>query len=113
MPGSDGLESGRAVLHACGDHRLDLAIQKAINIGGKRQLILRGDIMNVFGSVIYNGRNTVVQFDNPMDQTVLNPQYLSDGSLDPGRVQPQQAGFGAATSALPPRLFQGQIRIKF
>jgi hypothetical protein len=113
VPGSDGLESGRNILHGCGDHRLDLAITKAINIGGKRQLILRGDIMNVFDSTIYNSRNTIVQFTNPVDQGVVNPQFLADGQIDPGRAQPQNAGFGAATSALSPRLFQGQVRIKF
>jgi hypothetical protein len=43
----------------------------------------------------------------------VNSQYLPDGSLDPARLTPKTAGFGAATSAQPLRNMQLQIRFGF
>jgi hypothetical protein len=54
-----------------------------------------------------------VIFRSPTDQTVVNSQYLADGSLDPARLQPRNAGFGAATNAQPMRNLQLQIRFAF
>ena len=44
------------------------------------------DAFNAFNAVIINGRNRdVIRIDSPTDLTVLNSQYLPDGSLDPTR----------------------------
>ncbi len=52
-------------------------------------------------------------YRSPTDLTVVNSQYLPDGSLDPTRLTPRNAGFGAATSAQPLRNMQLQIRFAF
>src|SRR5207245_9382756 len=63
--------------------------------------------------VIYNDRNRNVILRSPTDQTVVNSQYLADGTLDPARLTPRNAGFGAATGAQPLRNLQLQIRLGF
>jgi hypothetical protein len=111
--GSVGLESGRYILGGCPDHTVDLAIARNIRLGGARTLQLRFDVFNVFNTVIYNNRNSNVIYRSPTDLTVVNSQYLPDGSLDPNRLTPRNAGFGAATSAQPLRNAQLQIRFAF
>jgi len=66
-----------------------------------------------FNVVVYNARNTNVIYRSPTDQTIVNLQYLPDGTLDPTRLQPKNAGFGAATGAQPMRNMQLQIRFGF
>jgi hypothetical protein len=56
---------------------------------------------------------TTVIYRSPTDQTIVNSQYLADGTLDPTRLTPRTAGFGAATSAQPLRNMQLQIRFAF
>jgi hypothetical protein len=63
--------------------------------------------------VVINDRNFTVQYRSPTDQTVLNPQYLSSGQLDPSRLTPRNAGFGAATGAQALRNLQLQLRFGF
>ena len=58
-------------------------------------------------------RQTTAEFVSPSDQTLLNPQYLPGGAIDPARAQPNNAGFGAATNAYPRRLVLWQVRLKF
>ncbi|HMF99324.1 MAG TPA: hypothetical protein VKE96_33725, partial [Vicinamibacterales bacterium] len=111
--GSVGLESGRFVLGGCPDHTVDMAIARNIRVGGTRNLQFRLDVFNVFNAVIYNDRNTTVIYRSPTDQTVVNSQFLADGSLDPNRLTPRTAGFGAATNAQPLRNLQLQIRFLF
>ena len=111
--GSVGLESGRFVLGGCPDHTVDLAIARNIRLGGNRNLQFRLDVFNVFNVVIYNDRNNTVIYRSPTDQTVVNSQYLPDGTLDPNRLTPRNAGFGAATNAQPLRNMQLQIRFGF
>jgi len=111
--GSTGLESGRYLLGGCPDHTVDLAIAKSVRVGGQRSLQFRLDIFNVFNTVIYNDRNTTVIYRSPTDQTIANSQYLPDGTLDPNRMTPRNAGFGAATNAQPLRNLQLQIRFGF
>ena len=67
----------------------------------------------MFNTVIYNNRNSNVIYRSPTDQTIANSQYLPDGSLDPNRLTPRNAGFGAATGAQPLRNSQLQIRFAF
>ena len=63
--------------------------------------------------MIYNDRQNNVIFRSPTDQTIVNSQYLPDGTLDPNRLTPRNAGFGAATRAQPLRNLQLQIRYAF
>jgi hypothetical protein len=44
---------------------------------------------------------------------VRNAQYLADGSVDPNRLIPRTAGFGAVTGAQAMRSIQAQIRFSF
>jgi hypothetical protein len=111
--GSVGMESGRYLLGGCPDHTVDLAVAKSVRVGGNRSLQFRLDIFNVFNTVIYNDRNTTVIYRSPTDQTIVNSQYLPDGTLDPNRLTPRTAGFGAATNAQPLRNLQLQIRFGF
>ena len=96
---SVGLESGRNVLVGCPDHTLDLAVARNIRIGGGRQLQLRLDAFNALNSYIITNRQNQIQYNSPTDLTVRNPQFLADGTLNPARLTPRTAGFGAATAA--------------
>jgi len=111
--GSVGLESGRFLLGGCPDHTVDLAIARNIRLGGARNLQFRLDVFNAFNAVIYNNRQNNVIFRSPTDQTIVNSQFLPDGTVDPNRLTPRNAGFGAATSAQPLRNLQLQIRFGF
>jgi hypothetical protein len=107
------LESGRFLLGGCPDHTVDLAIARDIRLGGNKNVQFRLDVFNAFNVVIYNNRQNNVIYRSPTDQTIVNSQYLPDGTLDPNRVQPRNAGFGAATGAQPLRNMQLQIRFRF
>ena len=108
-----GLESGRNILSSCPDKTVDLSLARNIRVGGARQLQFRLDAFNAFNVVVINNRNTTVQYRSPTDLTVLNSQYLPDGTVDPNRLQPRNAGFGAATGAQTMRNLQIQIRFQF
>ena len=130
--GSVGMESGRNVLIGCPTYRTDLAIQRDIRIGGNRQVQLRVDLFNVFNQAFINGRNTNVNYTSPTDLTVRNSQTcfagspaascagVAEGALDPNRLRPNQAGFGAANSWTTSgingnyqRVLQFQFRVRF
>jgi len=119
-----GLESSRNVLVGCPDKTLDLAIARNIRVGGGRQIQLRLDAFNALNTYIITGRQTQIQYNSPTDLTVRNPQTLEDGSLNPARLTPRTAGFGAATAAQNRgrdgalggnynRTIQAQIRFQF
>lgn len=108
-----GLESGRNYMRGCFENNFDFAIARNIRLGGARQLQFRVDIFNAFNTVNITGRQTQLQLNSPTDQTIRNPQYLADGSLNPARTRPQDAGFGAATGAADLRSIQLQIRLGF
>jgi hypothetical protein len=110
---STGLESGRNILGGCADHTIDMALAKRFQFGGNRSLQFRFQVFNVFNAVIINDRNRNVIYRSPTDQTVVNSQYLADGSVDPTRLTPRTAGFGAATGAQPLRNMQVQVRFGF
>jgi len=90
-----------------------MAVARNIRLGGNRNLQFRLDVFNVFNTVIFNDRNSTVIYRSPTDQTIVNSQFLPDGSLDPTRLTPRTAGFGAATNAQPLRNMQLQIRFGF
>ena len=110
---SVGLESGRNYLTGCGDRTVDLAIARNFRLGATRQAQVRLEVFNVFNTVVYNGRVTTVQYNSPTDQTVRNPQYNADGTLNQTRLTPATAGFGAVTSAQALRSLQLQLRFSF
>ncbi len=111
--GSLGLESGRNYMVGCPDHTLDLSIARNIRLGGSRQIQFRVDVFNALNTVVYNGRVTQLQLNTPSDPTVRNAQYLANGNIDPTRLIPRNAGFGAVTGAQAMRSVQGQIRFSF
>jgi len=110
---SDGLESGRNIMTGCSDHTVDLAIARNIRLGGGRQVQLRLDAFNAFNTVVFNNRQTQIQYNSPTDQTLRNSQTLADGSLDPTRLIPSSAGFGAVTGAQGMRNMQLTARFSF
>ena len=111
--GSVGLESGRNYLTGCKNRMVDLAIQRTIRLPGGRALELRLDLYNAFNQVIYSARQTNLQLNSTTDQTVRNSQFLATGAVDPTRLEPENAGFGAATNAQQPIRVQGQVRFRF
>lgn len=113
LPGSVGLESGRNVMIGCPNHTLDLAIARRFGMGGSREIQLRVDVFNALNTVIYNSVVTSLQLNSPTDQTVRNSEYRADGTIDPNRLLPRNAGFGAVNGAQAMRSVQAQIRFQF
>jgi len=111
--GSTGLESGRFLLGGCPDHTVDMAIARTIRLGANRTLQFRADVFNVFNAVIINDRVTNVIYKSPTDLTVVNSEYLPNGQIDPARLTPRTAGFGAAIGAQPMRSMLLQARFGF
>jgi hypothetical protein len=108
-----GLESGRNMMSGCADHTLDLAIARNIPLGANRRAQIRVDLFNALNTVVFNGRQSQLQLNSPLDQTVRNPQYLANGDVDPARLTPRNAGFGAVTGAQAMRSVQLQLRFAF
>jgi len=99
QPNSTGLESGRNLLRGCMDKTVDMAFAKNVRLGGQRSLQFRADVFNLFDTYVINARNTTVNYTSPSNLTVANSETLPDGSVDPNRLTPRTAGFGAATGA--------------
>ena len=60
------------------------------------------------------GRNTTVNFPSPNDPvTITNLPFLADGSLNPARSLPKNAGFGVVNDYQNPRTIRAQIRFSF
>jgi hypothetical protein len=108
-----GLESGQNYMHGCFDKTVDLALARNFRLGGSRTIQVRIEAFNAFNTVVFNARNTTVQVTSPINLTVSNPQYDASGNLVQTRLQPQNAGFGAATGAQAMRSMQAQIRFQF
>jgi hypothetical protein len=62
---------------------------------------------------VITNRQNQIQFNSPTDLTIRNAQYLANGQVDPTRLTPRTAGFGAATNAQNMRNVQMQIRFAF
>ena len=82
-------------------------------MGGSRQLQFRLDVFNAFNVVVINARQTQMQYNSPTDQTSGTRSTCADGSLDPARLTPSNAGFGAATGAQNMRNLQVSFRFQF
>ena len=108
-----GLESGRNLMSGCPDHTLDLAIARNIPLGGNRRAQIRVDLFNALNTAVFNARQNQLQLNSPLDQTVRNPQFLANGDVDPNRLTPRNAGFGAVTGAQGMRSVQLQLRLAF
>ena len=108
-----GLESGSSLLGSCFENAMDLSIARNIRLGGGRQAQIRVDMFNAFNTVSINARVSQLQLNSPTDLTIRNNQYLADGTLNPARLKPRDAGFGAATGALDMRTVQVQLRFQF
>jgi len=111
--GSVGLESGRFLFGGCPNKVVDMAIARNVRLGGNQRLVFQLQVFNLFNTVVINDRVKNVQYRSPTDQTILNSQYLPDGTLDPNRLTPRNAGFGAAIGAQPLRSSQLTIRYSF
>jgi hypothetical protein len=111
--GSVGLESGRNILGGCPNKTVDMAIAKNIRLHGSKTLQFRLDVFNLFNTVVIIDRERNVIYRSPTDLTIVNSQFLPDGSIDPARRTPRTAGFGAATNAQAMRNLQLQLRFAF
>ena len=68
---------------------------------------------NALNTQYWTGRNTTVQYVSPTDQTIRNPQYLADGTLNPAYLKPNSTGFGAASGKNSQTSYQLQLRFNF
>jgi hypothetical protein len=110
------MESSRNYMHACGTSIWDLSLARNIRLGGRRSLQFRAEVYNAFDSHFVVGRNTTMTLNNPTEQKLMNSQYLADGTLDPARTKPNNAGFGAPNNNnawTAPMTMQLQIRFSF
>jgi hypothetical protein len=111
---SDGLESGRNIMRGCMQRDLDISLARNIRIGGGRSVQLRMDAFNAFNIVNFNGRQGQIQYNSPTDRVqIRNPQFNADGTLNQSRLKPQDAGFGAVSSASGMRTIRLTARFSF
>jgi hypothetical protein len=108
-----GLESGANYLGGCFEKTMDLSVARNIRLGGGRQIQLRVDMFNAFNFVNISNRQAQLQLTSPTNPTIRNNQFLADGSVNPARLTPRNAGFGAATAAQALRTVQMQLRFQF
>jgi len=73
----------------------------------------RQSITRSVDTVVLNNRVSQLQLTTPDAQVIRNSQYLPNGDVDPTRLVPRTAGFGAATAAQAMRSMQLQIRFQF
>jgi hypothetical protein len=78
---------------------VDMALAKNIRLPGQKNIQFRADIFNLFNTYVINARQTQVQFNNPTSMQIVNAEYNADGTINPSRLTPRTAGFGAATGA--------------
>jgi hypothetical protein len=109
---STGLESGRNIMRGCMQRDLDLSLARNIRIGGGRSVQLRMDAFNAFNIVNFTGRQAQVQYNSPTDLFIRNNQFPS-GELNQDRLKPQNAGFGAVSSAGNMRTVRLTVRFSF
>jgi hypothetical protein len=108
-----GLESGQNYMGGCFEKTMDLSVARNIRLGGGRQIQLRVDMFNAFNFINISNRQAQLQLTSPTNPTIRNNQFLADGSLNPARLTPRNAGFGAATAAQAMRTVQMQLRFQF
>ena len=109
----DGFESGTGYLKGCASNIVDLTLARNFRLGGGRTFQIRVDAFNAFDTVVFNARSTTLSLNSPTNPTMRASQYLADGTPDPARLRPQDAGFGAVTGAAALRSVQAQVRFTF
>jgi hypothetical protein len=87
--------------------------QNTESIGRLACRLLRADAFNVFNIVTFTGRQTTIQDNNSTAMTIRNSRTLADGSADPNRLTPPNAGFGSVTSAAALRTIRLTARFSF
>jgi hypothetical protein len=102
-------------MRGCATRNVDLSVVRRIRVTSSERyrVELRADVFNALNTVDINGRNTSAQFTSPTNLTLVNNQFNADGSLNQSRLQPRNAGFGAATGAQNLRNIQLQLRLQF
>jgi hypothetical protein len=110
--GSMGMESARDILHNCPTRELDMNIVRRISIRERVKLELRLDVFNVPNAVQVTSISSSATFNNPTSMTLVNNQF-NGTTLNPARLTPSTAGFGAATAAAAMRNIQLEGRIQF
>jgi hypothetical protein len=113
VQGSTGLESGSGYLRGCPTRTFDMTLQRNFRLGGGRTIQIRGSAFNLFNMVVFSGRSTTMTLASPTNQTLVNSQFLADGTVNPARLKPQDAGFGAVTGAQAMRVIHMQVRFGF
>jgi hypothetical protein len=108
-----GLESGSNLMGGCFEKIMDLSIARNIRLGGGKQIQLRVDMFNAFNTIVFDSRVTQLQLNSPTDHTIRNSQFLANGDVNPARLRPEDAGYGAANGAANLRTVQMQIRFQF
>ena len=111
--GSVGLESGRNIMNECFQNLWDMAVSRNFQLGGGRTIQVRAEMFNAFNAVIYDDFEDTLQLVSPTNQTIRNPQFNADGTLNQDRLKPNNAGFGAAQGAENMRSVQLQVRFRF
>jgi hypothetical protein len=108
---------GYHYLRYCSDHTLDMSVVRRIRFWKifteSRRLEARLDVFNALNVAVINAISTTATFNTPAGMALQNNQYNADGSLNPARLQPKTAGFGAATGAQTMRNLQVQLRFQF
>jgi hypothetical protein len=100
-------------MRACPNKIVDFSLSRDIRVGASRGLEFRLDIFNVFNTVVITDRQAQIQYVSPTNLTIRNSQTLPDGSIDPNRLTPRTAGFGAATNAMDLRNVVASARFRF
>ena len=114
--GSIGEESGINYLRGCSTQVADASFVRKFHFWKFREsrtFEFRADIFNALNAAMITGRSTTETFNNPTSMTVQNAEYNSAGQINSGKSLPQNAGFGAATSAVGARNLQLEVRIAF
>jgi hypothetical protein len=102
-PGSTGFESGRNFLYSSPINSLDLSLSKRFRFKEKVEMEFRLDAFNAFNHTQFNAINATFTGAAPGSTT---PTNLASEFGNP-------VGFGAVTSARPPRNLQLVGRIQF
>jgi hypothetical protein len=100
-------------MRGCLSKNVDVSVVRKVRINEKYRVELRADVFNAANTTVINGRSTSAQFTSPTNLTLVNNQFNADGSLNQSRLQPRNAGFGAATGAQNLRNIQLQLRLQF
>ena len=118
VPGTAGRERGARVGERLSVRLLPeraRPVDRAQHPAGRQpDLQLRVDMFNAPNRPRITGAEHTLQLSSPADPvTPLNLPFDANGNVLPNRVQPNQAGFGAANAYQAPRTIQAYIRFGF